>query len=87
MIAPARSAPCKSPENAATLNRKLYVVTGQRAAITEFINTNSIKVEGILTCDVTSIKTAARVNPTMFLMKGPVVEGKWAGADFEEVGK
>lgn len=72
-------------ESAPTLNRKLYVVTGQRAAITNFISTNGIKVEGILTCDVTSIKTAARVNPTMFLMKGPVVQGKWAGADFEDI--
>lgn len=35
----------------------------------------------ILTGDVTAIKTAARVNPTLYLMKGPVVQRKWAGAD------
>ncbi len=36
----------------------------------------------ILACDGTAIKTAARVNPTMFLMKGPVVKNKKAFMDF-----
>ncbi len=35
----------------------------------------------ILTCDVTAIKTAARVNPTLYLMNGPVVKNKWAAVD------
>ncbi len=35
----------------------------------------------ILTCDVTAIKTAARVNPTLYLMQGPVIKNKWAAAD------
>lgn len=35
----------------------------------------------ILTSDVTAIKTAARVNPTLFLMKGPVIKNKWAAID------
>jgi uncharacterized membrane protein YphA (DoxX/SURF4 family) len=39
----------------------------------------------IFTCDVTVIKTAARCNPTLYLMKGPVVQQKWAGADFGKV--
>lgn len=38
----------------------------------------------VLTCDGTVIKTAARVNPTLFLMKGSVIQNKWAGADFEK---
>ena len=38
----------------------------------------------VFTCDGTAIKTAARVNPTLFLMKGPVIQNKWAGADFEK---
>ncbi len=41
----------------------------------------------IFTCDGTTIKTAARVNPTLFLMKGPVIQNKWAGADFEKAMK
>ena len=36
----------------------------------------------ILTCDATSLKTAARVNPTIFLMKGSVVKDKKALVDF-----
>ena len=35
----------------------------------------------IFTCDATAIKTAARVNPTLFLMKGPIVKNKWAAKD------
>jgi uncharacterized membrane protein YphA (DoxX/SURF4 family) len=36
----------------------------------------------VLSCDGTAIKTAARVNPTMFLMKGAVVKNKKAFVDF-----
>lgn len=36
----------------------------------------------ILTCDVTAIKTAARVNPTLYLMNGPVVKIKKAAMDY-----
>lgn len=67
--------------------RKIYVVTAQRAAITDLIEKNGIVAEGIVTCDVTAIKTAARANPTIYLMKGPVIQGKWAGADFDKVGR
>ena len=37
-----------------------------------------------LNCDVTVIKTAARVNPTYFVMNGPLVKGKYASVDFEK---
>ncbi|MEP6675144.1 MAG: BT_3928 family protein [Ferruginibacter sp.] len=36
----------------------------------------------VFTCDATAIKTAARTDVTIYLMKGPVVEQKWSGADF-----
>jgi uncharacterized membrane protein YphA (DoxX/SURF4 family) len=39
----------------------------------------------VFTCDVTAIKTAARCNPTLYLMEGPVVQQKWAGADLSKV--
>lgn len=67
--------------------RKLYVVTGQRKGVEDLLKQHQISVEGVVTCDVTSIKTAARVNPTIFLMKGPVIQGKWSWADFDEVPK
>ncbi len=38
-----------------------------------------------LKCDATVIKTAGRVNPTYFIMKGADITGKYANADFEKV--
>ena len=57
----------------------VYLVTSDpKTARKLFLNTNLL----IFTCDVTAIKTAARVNPTLFLMKGPVVKNKWAAVDY-----
>jgi hypothetical protein len=55
-----------------------YVVTSDPKTAKELIN---IPNTHVFTCDATAIKTAARVNPTLFLMKGPVVKGKWAAKD------
>ncbi len=38
-----------------------------------------------LRCDATVIKTAGRVNPTYFVMKGATVTGKYANADYDNV--
>jgi uncharacterized membrane protein YphA (DoxX/SURF4 family) len=38
----------------------------------------------ILTCDATAIKTAARANPTLYLLKGGTILKKWSYADFGE---
>ncbi|HQW84671.1 MAG TPA: DoxX family membrane protein [Ferruginibacter sp.] len=56
----------------------VYLVTADAKKAVELINNKSIP---IFTCDATAIKTAARVNPTLFLMKGPVVKNKWAAKD------
>ena len=37
-----------------------------------------------LGCDVTAIKTAARTNPTLFLIKKGTIINKWGYADFEQ---
>ena len=71
--------------DAATRNKKVYVVTAQKDASNAFLADHAIAVEGVLTCDVTTIKTAARAVPTLFLMKGPVVQGKWSWADLDSV--
>lgn len=64
--------------------RPLYIVTADKEKATTFFNkTNQYEVP-ILTCDATAIKTAARATPTLFLMKGPVVQGKWSWADIKE---
>ena len=65
--------------------KEMYVVTAEHDVIENFLKQNNIAVDGLLTCDAIVIKTAARVNPTLYKMKGAVVQDKWAGADFDEV--
>ena len=68
-------------------NRALYIITADKEKVTAFFNkTNNYHVP-IYTCDGTAIKTAARANPTLFLMKGPVVQDKWGWADIGEAFK
>jgi len=56
----------------------VYFVTSDPKGAGELIKNKAVQ---ILTCDATAIKTAARVNPTLFLMNGPVIKGKWAAKD------
>lgn len=61
----------------------LFVVTGTvEAAKNQLPKDREIH---FLKCDVTVIKTAARVNPTYFMMDGPVVKEKVANADFDKI--
>lgn len=64
--------------------RALYIVTADKEKATEFFNRKNQYQVPVLTCDATAIKTAARANPTLFLMKGPVVQGKWSWADIDK---
>ena len=41
----------------------------------------------LVTCDATAIKTAARANPTLYLLKGDVIVDKWSYADMESAAK
>lgn len=61
-----------------------FYVTADPANLSKQIGNNTIP---ILTCDGTALKTAARVNPTLFLMKGPVVQDKWSGEDIHQLVK
>ncbi len=70
---------------AAAQNKKIFVVTAQRDVVEKFLVKNNITVDNIFTCDATAIKTAARTDLTLYKMKGPVVQGKWAGDDFDKV--
>ena len=62
----------------------LYIVTADKENSTIFFNKTNQYAMPVLTCDATAIKTAARATPTIFLMKGPVVQGKWSWADIKE---
>ena len=77
----------KLVEKAAGTNRPLYIVTGQPQKVKErfagkCIHKGIVFEPPIFSCDVTAIKTAARTNPALFLMEGPVVRGKWGRVDF-----
>lgn len=62
----------------------LYIVTADKEKAGTFFNKINNYEVPILTCDATAIKTAARANPTLFLMKGPVVKGKWSWVDIKD---
>lgn len=63
----------------------VYLVTSNPQVARElFARTGNGKLT-ILTCDVTAIKTAARVNPTLYLMKGPVIKAKRSWRDAKAI--
>ncbi len=70
----------------------VYIITGQPDKVAERFSTKNTGITQenlpqIFTCDVTAIKTAARANPVLFMMKGPVVQKKISWADFEKLMK
>jgi len=66
---------------AKTKSIPLYLITNTREAIAEFASATKDSVTTFL-CDAVAIKTAARANPTLYILKDAVIQGKWAYADF-----
>jgi len=65
-------------------NIPLYIITSDKQKVNQYFNQiHDFKVQ-VYTCDGTAIKTAARANPTLFKMKGPVVQAKYSWADLED---
>ena len=72
--------------SARTEKKPIYIVTAQPDKVKEkFAGKITGGLPPVFTCDVTAIKTAARTNPAVFLMNGPVVKHKWSWADFDAV--
>jgi uncharacterized membrane protein YphA (DoxX/SURF4 family) len=65
-------------------NRPVYIITSDRESVHNFLNARNTYNLPVLTSDATAIKTAARANPTLFVMKGPVVQEKYSWADIDE---
>jgi uncharacterized membrane protein YphA (DoxX/SURF4 family) len=63
-------------------NWPLIIVASQATVAQRFLETNKLDIS-VVSCDVTALKTAARTNPTLYLMNGPVVLEKWGKADFD----
>ncbi len=62
----------------------IYIITSDSETVNTFFNkTNNYNIP-VLTSDATAIKTAARANPTLFKMKGPVVQDKFSWADLDQ---
>lgn len=63
--------------------RSLNIITAETGKAKHFFNEANHYNVPILSCDATAIKTAARAVPTVFLMKGPIVQAKFSAADIE----
>ncbi len=68
-------------------NQPIYIITSDREKVNAFFNLQNTYNIPVLTSDATAIKTAARANPTLFVMKGPVVREKYSWADIGKVFK
>jgi uncharacterized membrane protein YphA (DoxX/SURF4 family) len=67
---------------AASKQKPLYVITSDYKVVNQIFNAGRQPLAApIFTCDGTAIKTAARADITLYLMNGPVIKNKWAGAD------
>lgn len=64
-------------------NFPLYVVTNTREVIPQFAAATKDSATTFM-CDAVAIKTAARANPTLYLLKDGTIQNKWAYADFEK---
>ena len=66
-------------------NRLIYVITPQITQSNDFFNVKNHFNVPVFSLDATSFKTAARTNPELYLMKGPVIKDKWGWADLGRV--
>ncbi len=64
-------------------NFPLYVITNTREVIPQFAAATKDSAVTFM-CDAVAIKTAARANPTLYLLKDGTIQNKWAYADFEK---
>jgi uncharacterized membrane protein YphA (DoxX/SURF4 family) len=68
------------------MSKPHFVITSQVNEIDKLFNKSRERLGvTIFSCDATALKTAARSNPTLYLMNGPVVKQKWGWADFDKV--
>ena len=62
----------------------VFFITGEFDNMTEWVKRQGLDDQvTVLKCDVTAIKTAARANPTLYLLKTGNILRKWSYADFD----
>ena len=64
-----------------------YFVTTNRDSATSLYSQMGFKNINMLACDFTAIRTAARANPTLYLLRNGNVAGKWSYANFDDAKK
>ena len=68
-------------------NRPLFVVASQASAAQQFFNQQNNFNVPVLSSDAVVVKTAARANPTLYLMEGPVIQKKWGSAEIDRAAR
>ena len=68
-------------------NRPIIVIASQATASQQFFNEKNNFNLPVVSCDATALKTAARTDPELYLMKGPIVQKKWGRGDIENAAK
>lgn len=63
-------------------NRMIYIVTPENIQANNFFNIRNNFEIPVFSLDATAFKTAARTDPELYLMHGPVIKNKWGWADF-----
>ena len=64
-----------------------YFVTNNLDSAITVYSQMGIKNINVLSCDFTAIRTAARSNPTLYLLSNGIVKDKWSFANFDEAKK
>ena len=68
-------------------NIPVFLVTASIDEAEKVVAGTSLAGLQIFKCDFTAIRTAARANPTLYLLKSGTVEGKWSYQDFNKAYK
>jgi hypothetical protein len=62
----------------------VFFITGEYENMTSWVGQQGLTGQvTVLKCDGTAIKTAARANPTLYLIKDGTILRKWSYADFQ----
>ncbi|GGA83505.1 BT_3928 family protein [Puia dinghuensis] len=72
---------------AASKKMPVFFITGDYDNLVSWLRQRTVDNDNftVLKCDATAIKTAARANPTLYLLKGATILNKWSYADLEKV--
>jgi uncharacterized membrane protein YphA (DoxX/SURF4 family) len=62
-------------------NIPAFIITGQAGNAIDKIRGTEYAALPVFTCDNTTIRTAARVNPTLYIIQQGTISGKWSGSD------